>query len=165
MNTYGLHSINIDTFNLKWHTNYWYPRDQRNILVTFLKIHNLTLNILGYIPGVSLYSGSVRIATGIAICAITLAIGERHARRGAIIGHWYDEALLTGITQIARGILEAFVPYGHAVNASLDVIATFFNLGTEISNVSVCPGCVHFDNHGPHPDPEYPFPFWLLHLA
>src|ERR1700722_17342343 len=99
MNTYGLRSINTDTFNLKWHTNYVYRQQTRNALVTFLKVHNLTLNILGYIPGVSIVSGCVRIGTGLFMCDITLTVGERNAKQGAIIGHWYDEALLTGITQ------------------------------------------------------------------
>lgn len=56
-----------------------------------------------------------------------------NATQGAIIGHWYDEALLTGITQIARGALEAFVPFGWVANASLDAIATIYNLGKELS--------------------------------
>ena len=103
MNTYGLRSINTDTFNLKWHTNYVYPQQARNAVVTFLRVHNLTLNVLGYIPGVSVVSGCVRMATGSVMCATTLAVGERGATQGAIIGHWYDECLLTGITQIGRG--------------------------------------------------------------
>lgn len=165
MNTYGLHSINTGTFNLKWHTNYSYPKPLRHGVVTFLKIHNLTLNILGYIPGVSLFSGSVRIGTGLIMCGLTLVVGDKKAQGGVIIGHWYDEALATGITQIARGALEAFVPYGWIANASLDVVATVFNLLQECVAASTCQECMGYKNHSPHPDPEYPFPFWLLHLA
>lgn len=165
MNTYGLRSINTDTFNLKWHTDYVYPQKARNALVTFFKVHNLTLNVLGYIPGVSVVSGCMRMGTGLIICTVTLAIGERNATRGAIVGHWYDEALLTGITQIVRGALEALVPFGWVANASLDTIATICNAGKELSAASVCTGCMQHTNHGPYPDPEYPFPFWLLHLA
>ncbi|WP_075882684.1 hypothetical protein [Candidatus Protochlamydia sp. W-9] len=165
MNTYGLRSINTDTFNLKWHTNYKYPRQVRNTLVTFLKIHNLTLNILGYIPGVSIVSGCVRMGSGLMMCAVTLAVGERNATRGAIIGHWYDEALLTGITQIARGALEAFVPFGWIANVSLDAIATIYNVNKEINVTSACTGCMEGVNHEPYPNPKYPFPFWLLYLV
>ena len=165
MNTYGLRSINTNTFNLKWHTNYVYPQQVRNALVTFLKVHNLTLNILGYIPGVSVVSGCVRMKTGLIMCAVTLAIGERNATEGKIIGHWYDEALLTGITQIARGALEAFVPFGWVANASLDTIATIYNVRKELSASSLYIRYMQYDHHGPYPDPEYPFPFWLLHLA
>jgi hypothetical protein len=165
MNTYGLRSVNTGTFNLKWHTNYTYPERGRNILVTGLKMHNLTLNVLGYIPGVSLFSGCARILSGIIICAVTLAVGDPTASKGVIIGHWFKEALLTGITQIARGVLEAFVPYGWIVNATLDVTATVHNFLAEFSNSSVCTGCMGYTNHGPYPDPKYPFPFSLLNLV
>ena len=162
MNTYGLFSINIDTFNLKRHTNYFYPKETRDAVVTVLKAHNLTLNILGYIRQTAFYSGCARIISGIAICAATLAVGERHTDQGIIIRHWYDEALLTGITQIARGIIEAFVPYGRAVNGCLDVVATFFNLSKEASTASACQHCMQYRNHQPHDDPNYSFPFNLL---
>ena len=164
MNTYGLRSINTNTFNLKNDTNYTYPQQNRNALVTFLKVHNLILNILGYIPGVSLGSGCVRMAIGLSICILTLAVGEPKVNQGGIIGgHWYNEALLTGITQIARGALEALVPFGRVVNASLDVIATIYNLGLEV----VVNSFTYTGGEVPHtyPDPKYPFPFFLLHLV
>jgi len=165
MNTYGLRSVNTDTFNLKWHTNYTYPQEARNVVVTLLKVHNLTLNILGYIPGISVVSGSLRIGTGLLMCVVTLAVGERDAEQGVIIGHWYDEALFTGVSQIGRGIFEAFVPFGRTVNAILDSIGTVWNLGKELGNASVCPGCMQYANHRPYPDPKYPLPFSLLHLV
>ncbi|QZA58609.1 hypothetical protein [Candidatus Rhabdochlamydia porcellionis] len=165
MNTYGLCSINMDTFNLKWHTDYVYPRQVRNAVVTLLKVHNLTLNILGYIPGVSVVSGCLRMGTGLLIYAVAWAVGERDAMRGVIIAHWYDECLLTGITQIGRGVLEAFVPFGWIANASLDAIATVWNIGKELYNASVCIGCMEYINQGPYPEPNYPLPFLLLHLV
>jgi hypothetical protein len=163
MNTYGLHSINNCTFNIPRFANivFVYPKKSRDVLVTFLKVHNFTLNILGYIPGVSVVSGCVRMGTGLIMCAVTLAVGERNANQGVIIGRYYDEALLTGITQIARGALEAFVPSGWVVNASLDAIATIPNLLNEAQL-----GCSFVDKQNvPHSDPKYPFPFSLLHLA
>jgi hypothetical protein len=165
MNTYGLFSIGTQTFNLRWHTNYAYPKQARDVLVTILKTHNLMLKILGYIPVVSTISGCARIGTGLLMCGVTLAVGDRNATQGAIIGHWYDEALLTGVTQIGRGILEAFVPFGRIANASLDTIATVWNIGQELANASVCPGCMGYKNHGPYPAPKYPFPLSLLHLV
>lgn len=165
MNTYGLRSINVGTFNLKWHSNYSYPHQMRNALVTYFKIHNLTLNIFGYLHQFAKITGNIRIVSGLAICAVTLAVGERNAKQGAIIGHWYDEALWTGIAQIARGILEAYVPYGWAVNASLDVIGTFVNLTKEVANASTCRGCMAYRSHEPYPDPKYPLPFSLLNIV
>jgi len=85
MNTWGLHSINSQSFNVRWGSTYTYPEGQRNSLVTLFRIQNLTLNILGYIPIVSLYSGCARNASGVGLFAVTLAVGERNARSGAII--------------------------------------------------------------------------------
>lgn len=165
MNTYGLHSINTHTFNLKWHTNYTYPQQLRNIVVTLFRVHNFSLNILGYIPGVSFVSGCVRMGTGLLMCAVTLKIGDRNATEGAIIGHWYDEALRTGVTQIARGALEAFVPFGRIVNGVFDVVGTICNLTGEAVAASVCTGCMGYENHGPHPDVNYSGILMFLKLA
>lgn len=165
LNTYGLRSINTDTFNLKWQTGYTYPQAARNVVVTLLKVHNLTLNVLGYIPGVSVVSGSFRIGTGLLMCAATLAIGERDAQTGVIIGHWYDEALLTGAAQVGRGILEAFVPFGSMVNLTLDSVGTALNAAVEVGHALVCPECMGYTTNGPYPDPSYPLPFAFLHLV
>jgi len=162
MNTWGLRSINCDTFNTKYHSDYFYPKEFRDIVVTALRLTNLTLNVLGYIPAVSFFSGMARIGVGLSICALTLAVGQRNAQQGIIIQHWYDEALLTGISQIARGVLEAFVPFGWAANAALDLFGTFSNLTKECQLASTCPGCMAYASHGPHPDADYPLPlFWL----
>lgn len=163
MNTFGLFSVNVSTFNLKWHTNYIYPQEGRDLIVTLLRVHNLFLNILGYLGGrIAIASGILRILSGVVIVGTTLAIGDRNAQRGAIIGHWYDEAIMTGIAQISRGILEAFIPYGRAVNAGLDTISTVINLTHEISNASACAHCMGYMNHGPYPEPDYSFPLSLL---
>ncbi len=165
LNTFGLKSINTGTFNLQYHSNYSYPQQARNVVVTLLRAHNLCLNILGYIPGVSIFSGCARMATGAFICILTLSVGERNASEGVIIGHWYDEALKTGAAQIARGATEAFMPYGRIVNLFLDIIGTVENIIAEAGNASVCQGCMEYKNHGPYPDPNYPLPFLPLYLA
>lgn len=167
MNTYGIHSVHRETFNTRYHDNLYFPRPLRNAVVTALRINNAVLNVLGYIPGVSLISGCVRMFVGMVIVGITLAVGDRNAREGAIIGRWYDEAVLTGIAQIARGALEAFIPFGWVANAALDVIATPMNLSNEVVGSMICEGCMEGGgNHiTPHHDVDYPFPLQLLKLA
>ena len=164
MNTYGLFSINIDTFNLNKYSNLYYPKEIRDLLVTFLKIHNLILNIFGYISQCSPISGCIRMGTGIMMCSVTLAFGERRATNGMIIGRWYDEALLTGITQIARGALEAFASFGWKANVSLSAIGTILSLGKAFSTAIEHDSKFNFKGCRPHRPPVYPFPFNLLHI-
>jgi len=167
LNTYGLRSVNIGTFNTRPNDPLYFPRDLRNIAVTGLRINNLVLNVLGYIPGISVVSGCVRIGIGIALLSGTLKFGNRHAHEGAIIGRWYDEAIGTATAQITRGILEAFVPFGWAVNATLDIIATPFNISKEILHMVRRSSYNDdlADNAAPHQDTEYPLALGLLHLA
>lgn len=167
MNTYGLFSINNETFNLNWHSTNYYPKEARNVLVTLLKLHNLTLNILGYCgalsPKIPIISGCVRVLSGVAICLGTLGIGDRYASQGLIIGYWYDEALLTGMAQIIRGILTvalATIPYGWALNASLDALGTFHNLSHMVQG-STRKGF----GLPPHSEPSYPLPLNVICLA
>lgn len=173
MNTYGMASINSTTFNLSYYSQNHYPRGLRNVLVTFLKLHNLILNVLGYCgeidPKIPFISGCVRVLSGVSICVVTLAVGDRDASKGMIIGRWYDEALLTGMAQIVRGVLTAALathPYGWAVNASLDVLGTFYNLTHILNNMSIGSlGNPQLHVNAPHSDPRYPLPLQILHLA
>lgn len=169
VNTYGFHSINSNTFNTRYHEVIEYPRTGRNYVVTGFRINNAVLNILGYIPGVSFFSGTARMTLGVGIIAFTLIFGQRniddsHMTTGAIIGRWYDEAILTGIAQIARGALEAFIPYGRLINAILDVVATPFNCFAECNPPPISCDC---ESHriAPYPDVDYPLPFQILKLA
>lgn len=164
-NTYGLRSINVGTFNLKYHTNYSYPKEIRDTVITSLRVHNLLLNLLGYIKKTALFSGCARILSGSSIFLLTLCIGERDAEKGAIIGHWYDEALTMGVAQVARGAIEAFMPYGRIVNLSGDIIATIVNVFEEAGALSVCTGCLGFVNHEPYEDPDYPLPLRFLNFV
>ena len=166
LNTYGIRSINRETFNTKYHDNLYFPKEIRDIVITALRIHNGILNVLGYIPGVSTVSGSIRMATGLIIVCVTLAIGDRNAMEGAIVGRWYDEALGTGMAQIVRGALEALVPFGWVANAALDVIATPINLSKEVEGSMACEGCMRGGSHArPHDDADYPGPLGILHLV
>lgn len=168
--TYGLHAINRETFNTRYHDTLYFPRELRNVVVTALRINNLVFNILGYIPQTRIVSGCVRMAIGAVIIAGTMTIGDRNAKEGAIIGRWYDEAIQLGLAQITRGALEALVPYGRIVNATLDIIGTPVNLLKGVEGSMACEECMMGGkgrgNHmRPHQDADYPLPFIPLYLA
>lgn len=172
LNTYGIRSINSESFNTYGSENAYLPRGIRDLANTLLRINNLVLNILGYIPGVAHVSGSIRMGIGCCICVITLALGSPNAERGLIIGRWYKEALLTGIAQIARGALEAFVPYGRQVNIGLDIAGTVVNLANESSHIQCGGGPGYEFEEGneradlpPYRDPAYPLPLFPLYFA
>lgn len=129
-------------------------------------MNNAIFNVLGYIPGVRQVSGCVRMAVGLGLVGITLTFGHPEESPGIIAGHWYKEAIATGIAQVIRGALEALVPYGWVTNAALDVIATPFNLSKELEASTLYDGCMARGDHiRPHKDTDYPFPFTLLHLV
>lgn len=154
-NTYGLRSINNMTFNQN-HGDLFLPKHKRNLIVTFLRVHNLTLNILGYIPSISVLAGSVRIFTGISMVFATLCAGPSLISRP-----WYHEALKMGAAQIIRGIFEAVIPFGWIVNATLDVTATNFNF----NKTEFCDNFFDDDDCVPHRDVNYAFPFKILYLV
>lgn len=167
LGTWGIRSINTTTFNQCSRDNLTYPKEIRDIIYTGLKIRNLVLNVLGYIPAVRMVSGCVRIGLGLTMLAGVLAVGERHAKQGVIIGRFYDEALSHAMAQITRGVFEAFVPYGFVVNAVLDVVGTVVNIGQEIfwegHHYSVDDDYAYTPEA--HPNPDYPIPANLLHLV
>ncbi len=160
LNTYGLHAVNTHSFqNREVGTS----RPIRNAVVTALRINNLTLNILGYMPGFSTISGSIRMLVGMAIGAVTLAIGTpKQDQAGAIIGHFYNEALSTAAAQIFRGACEAFIPFGKFINAAADITATIVNA---CSSASVGCGSVGGGRNTINEEPIYPAPFVWLYLA
>ncbi|MCH9616804.1 MAG: hypothetical protein SP4CHLAM5_01830 [Chlamydiia bacterium] len=194
MNTWGIHSVNNATFNQS-STDHGltYPRDERNIVVTALRINNAVLDILGYIPAYSFFSGCTRMAIGSAITIYTLAKGSPTARSGIIIQRWYYEALKTGLAQIARGYIEAFVPYrklfsinygfngnntersfgidGRKINMLIGIMATLPNILGACEESTVCYGCRNNGDdefgseHGPHEKPSYPWVISPLYLA
>lgn len=186
-NTFGLRSINTATFNANQREGEHIPEIIRNQSITLLRINNLVLNILGYIPVVAQISGSIRMGIGCSIIVLTLALGSPSSDRGAIIGRWYKEALITGIAQVARGGLEAFVPCARVARMVLDGIATVANVSTEHSYAyfaspredEVDPNTVDWDTSVPDlgrpkseplstrffGDPCYPGPLGLLCLV
>lgn len=128
LNTYGLYSINNKTFNQSYDGLSICPKEERDIIITALRLYNAIFSVLGFIPGVRFYSGCTRILIAASIIAITLKEDVKNPGKGAITGKWHDEILLTGIGQIMRGATEAFVPYGQAVNLSIATLASFFNI-------------------------------------
>lgn len=109
-------------------------------LSTCLRIYKLILDVLGYIPVISTISGCVRIGFGVLFLSISVPCLNRpgrtleggggyqveYATKGS--KDFLVELRLMAIAQIARGVFEAFVPYGKLVNATLDVIATPINI-------------------------------------
>ena len=200
-NTYGLRSINTYTFNgscdngdfsVKYGNDTWLmPVDVRNYVNTLFRINNLIFNALGYLPQTKGVSGLARMGVGGAIVVVTLAIGTPIARRGFIVGRWYDEALMTGVAQVFRGGMEALVPYGSIVNGCLDIIGTVTNIqaerdfdpskypdhyinlqpepsfgGWKVFRPSELQDPSKYQKHADHhPDPNYWRPFQFLRLV
>ena len=180
LNTYGIRSVNTASFNatgtrdVNGNLTESIPVLIRDLVNTILRINNLTLNILGYIPVIQQISGCVRMGIGGSIVLLTLALGSPTETSGIIVGRWYDEALLTAIAQVSRGVLEAFVPFGSLINLSLDAVGTIYNLKTELSHLSYSCG---MDAHEiievqaerrrtpPYADPSYPIPLLFLYFA
>ena len=160
-NTFGLHAVNRTTFNQKLNEPLCYPKEIRDLLVTVMKTSNLALHIMDFLPSVSFISGVSRIAFGSLMIGVTLAIGERDAQQGAIIGRYYDEALTTGAAQIARGALVLTGPIGKITNLALDALATVQNL-TTVGDYRTYPLGTSIQ---PHREPAYPFPLQALHLG
>ncbi len=170
LNTYGIRSINAESFNTYGSPGAFLPRSIRDLANTLLRINNLVLNVLGYIPGVSLVSGSVRLGIGVSIVILTLALGSPNAEQGLIIDRWYNEALITGAAQVARGTLEAFASFGGPVNMILDIVGTVFNLQAELFHCDCSIGPMDDDSREaearpPYRDPDYPVFLSPLYLA
>lgn len=133
-NTYGLHSVNGSTFNRKVNEGLSYPRDSRNVIVTSFRVHNLALRVMEYLPSTFMIAGALRIASGALMVGTALAIGNRNALVGAIIGRFYDETIETGIAQITRGVLTLAGPIGFVANAVFDLLATKGNISKTLNN-------------------------------
>jgi hypothetical protein len=157
MNTYGLFSISIRSYNNQYsNEGTEITEERRDDVVTPLKAHNLTLGILGYIPGVSIFSGSLRVFTGSMMVALTLIYGNMNEEKyRPMPDHFFNEELLTGITQIARGILEVLWPLGLIINAPLDFTFTFINLYNNANDDRYNNKSEHDYKIKPHPQPEY----------
>jgi len=163
MNTYGLFAIGPSTFNNRTESNLKIPERKRNAIYTFLKVNNFVLNILGYLkyfsPAfymASAISGGCRMLIGTVIVIGTMVSfspgikvsGNTVDGDVLIHGRFYSEAILTGIAQIVRGIVEMTPlskPIGGRLTAifpkvlnplplqlTLDVVGTGLNVYTHL---------------------------------
>lgn len=171
MNTYGIHSINTHSFNQNNRDMAIIPKDLRNFIVTFLRTHNLVLNTAGYFKKLSPFSGLYRIGSGLMMCYATFKAQKQEVLEGRIEAEGY----LTGITQIARGALEALSLNGAVINGCLDTIFTIYNLGLEYKHYKDQNEIARIRSEGhticsiygthPHSEPAYVHIFKLLHLG
>jgi len=121
-----------------------YPKETRDRVVTALKAHNLVFNILGYLSPTRQISGIIRMGTGlVTLAALALKVGipksgnaEGQPNTGLLAEHRYREALHMAVAQVARGAIEAFVPYGGVALLVVDIIATPCNISNSLKNVS-----------------------------
>lgn len=157
MNTFGIYSINNTTFNTGNGGFEQYPGKMRSLTYTVLKIHNVLQMVLGYAGWCQPAAGCLRMILGATL--IIAAISSMHPLTA---GHFYSEALITGICQIARGILEAFVPGAWPVLLVLDIVATPVNFirsyhwGGSIRHPTRGQSVVGAIAPGPLPDPSLP---------
>lgn len=134
-NTWGLRSVNHGSFNNKiiHDVEFVYSKEERDLFIKILKIHNFVLDILGYIPGVSIISGCIRILTGFTFYVFNIMGSNPHANDGQLFsGPNFDEAINTAKAQMIRGAIEA-MPYAKILNLFLDIIATNENTQKDLN--------------------------------
>lgn len=162
--TYGIFSVNQNTFNVEIYQGRYIPNPTRDLVVTALRLNNLVLHILGYISRLSPISGCIRIGIGAAITIITTAIMNRNAYSGTVVGRWHDEGILIGMAQVFRGVIEAFIPYSLIINGMLDIIGTGVNVMEKIHIDTANAQAFAGDEQAYLYDkPKYPCPFSLLY--
>jgi hypothetical protein len=93
--------------------------------ISYMKVTHVVLSILGYIPGISVISGTIRIVAAVAILILpeTSLMNEFPYSLYIPIIFLSGSNITTGL--IVRGVFEAFFPVGKIINASLDIINTF----------------------------------------
>ncbi|MBN2479402.1 MAG: hypothetical protein JXA94_04165 [Parachlamydiales bacterium] len=143
-NTYGLHSINDQTFHIDLIQGELPLKAQRKSVYTALKLNNLVFNFIGYLPYYSKVSGSLRMGLWFAaMFAPNLLKSERISPKDGpnklfkkiqtelkseAIKPWIKEYYSTCALQIIRGFLESFYPNGKIANLLFDVISTPINM-------------------------------------
>ena len=176
MNTFGLNSINRQTFNIdiKENQKASCKKYQRDRLFTVLKLHNLVLNILACIPKYTKGAACIRLASASILILTTLIAGNRNTEKGFLIGTFYDEAIITGIAQIVRATLEIYIPLGPYGHLALDIIATPINIAQNfgIESFDHFRDLLEDENHSftektviqekSHKNPDYPIPISFL---
>ena len=123
-NTFGIFPINQHTFNRNNQTKVTYPQGVRDIVINSFAVYTLSLNMLSYTKFYRI-AAIARCLVGASFYLFTVCVGNRDAKRGLIIGHFYDEAIVTGVAQVARGMVDLWASNRAAVNAGLDLVSSF----------------------------------------
>ncbi|CDZ81553.1 hypothetical protein BN1013_02089 [Candidatus Rubidus massiliensis] len=154
MNTYGMRAINSQSFNNK--ENYTISLEDRNKVITFLKIHNFALTALEYSSLTQFYASTTRVFSGLSMIAKCAYVKFYNKADPILNGKGLDEALLTGLVQVMRGAITLTVPGGFTVNWSLDMVASLYNFHLESENFK--------NKHNPtaHSEPVYLAPLFLV---
>lgn len=134
MNTYGLGPISVSnsSFQLTDAASE-NQRLARKIFVSALTVHNTVLQILGYFPGISFFSGITRVATGTA-----MVVGGSLLNVRKIEPNFANDLANTGIMQIFRGMLES-AQIGKIFTVVFDILATFLILDEASKKATVTP--------------------------
>lgn len=182
-NTFGIHAVNQKTFNIASDHKSFDPSFEkfstyRRFALAALRVHNATLNILGYLPIISTISGCVRMATGLAtvslaaVVRIWIKVSNSKGELSSYVKNetFVNEALTTGVAQMTRGFFEAIVPGGWVINASLDIIGSVVHFPDYIMELVGCEpeeldiNDEYREDLHPHKDWKYPFPAGALKL-
>lgn len=127
-NTYGYTAINRWTFNQDPRYPETISKEMFVRIRTALTINNWAFNFFGYLNSTRFLSGQIRMLVGLAVLARCTLWIFSSLRKGEPVNRFAVEGILTAVTQIFRGYVEAFLVYGRLVNLTLDVIFTPFNL-------------------------------------
>jgi hypothetical protein len=164
LNTWGIRSINSGSFVYSASNDIENETlsKKRNFITTSLRITNLALNILGYTPLLSIYSGTFRILMAAVIFTTSHVIKKFTSPHNKNINNWVVEAIYMVKAQLLRGSLEAFIPFGHIINYYIDSLASFKNLTEEALTQFLPPSLLSEPDKKNMHDPTYnEYMLWL----
>ncbi len=124
MNTYGLSldfaiSVPSTAFPLSDDVSR-FAKSCRKVFLDVLRVQNVALQIFGFLPILSVYSGMYRIcAAGVMFTAGAVLDLKQIEPKLA------DDLRISSISQIFRGILEMLFPVGRWINLGLDITNAF----------------------------------------
>jgi hypothetical protein len=147
-NTFGLHSINANTFNPAIENEKTdFSSESRDTLLLIARVSNTVLHLLEWIPFTCVIAGTARMCTGAAVAGLTLFAGQH-----GLSGKLYEESLETGIAQVARGFAVTTGPTARIALFVLDVLLTQRNIESTIT-------AQNSDSHSYHTIPYKEVPY------
>lgn len=149
-----MRAINSQSFNNK--ESYTISLEDRNKVITFLKIHNFVLTALEYSSITQFYASTTRVFSGLSMIAKCAYVKFYNKADPILNGKGLDEALLTGLVQVMRGAITLTIPGGFTVNWSLDMVASLYNFHLESENFK------NKHNLMAHSEPVYLAPLFLV---